>query len=149
MTSLSRRQFLASTAACGAASTLPTLLAPGVASAATPPLLRAEHRTIEVGGRAATVFGLAGPDGKPGLSLDAGRDFSVRLENGLDAPTLIHWHGLLPPYGQDGVPGPSAAAAKARRILRLRLSAEHTRYALDACPHAAGTAVARRAAGRR
>lgn len=104
MTSLSRRQFLAFTAACGAASTLPTLFAPGFASAATPPLLRAERRTIEVGGRAATVFGLAGPDGKPGLSLDAGRDFSVRLENGLDAPTLIHWHGLLPPYGQDGVP---------------------------------------------
>lgn len=104
MTSLSRRQFLACTAACGAASTLPTLLAPGAASAATPTLLRAERRTIEVGGRAAAVFGLAGPDGRPGLSLEAGRDFNVRLENGLDAPTLIHWHGLLPPYGQDGVP---------------------------------------------
>nr|WP_244561688.1 multicopper oxidase family protein [Mesorhizobium australicum] len=67
-------------------------------------MLRAERRIIEVAGRAASVFGLTGPDGTPGLRLEAGRDFSARLENGLDAPTLIHWHGLLPPYGQDGVP---------------------------------------------
>lgn len=35
--------------------------------------------------------------------MTAGR-FHVRVEKRADAPTLIHWHGLLPPYGQEGVP---------------------------------------------
>ena len=104
MNTLSRRQFLASTGACGFASLVPSLIVSSAASAATPTLLRAETRVIDVGGRAATVFGLAQQDGKQGLFLRAGQEFRVRLENKLDAPTLIHWHGLLPPYGQDGVP---------------------------------------------
>jgi FtsP/CotA-like multicopper oxidase with cupredoxin domain len=28
----------------------------------------------------------------------------VRLKNGTDTDTIVHWHGLTPPYGQDGVP---------------------------------------------
>ncbi|SON55381.1 Copper resistance protein A precursor [Hartmannibacter diazotrophicus] len=61
-------------------------------------------RTIEVGGRAATVYSLLGPDGRPGLTLDAGAQFDVALRNGLSERTMIHWHGLTPPFEQDGVP---------------------------------------------
>ena len=46
--------------------------------------------------------GLHQPDGTWGLYTRAGTRFRVRLENLLGKPTLIHWHGLLPPYGQDG-----------------------------------------------
>src|SRR6188474_1706905 len=101
MNMITRRQFLASSAACGLASAAPTLILPSEAWGATPTLLRAESRVIGVGGRAAKVFGLAAEDGKQGLALQAGRDFRVRLQNGLDGPTLIHWHGLIPPFGQD------------------------------------------------
>ncbi|WP_348602913.1 multicopper oxidase family protein [Chelatococcus daeguensis] len=59
---------------------------------------------IEVKGRAATVFGLTQPNGTHGLVAEAGRRFRVRLENRLDEETLIHWHGLTPPWQQDGVP---------------------------------------------
>lgn len=104
MTHLSRRQFLASTAAFGLAGAIPSLIASNAAFAAPPLSLRAESRVIEVGKRAAKVFGLTQQNGKQGLFLQAGQDFRVRLENRLDAPTLIHWHGLIPPYGQDGVP---------------------------------------------
>src|SRR5207248_6628678 len=31
----------------------------------------------------------------------------VRLENRIEEPSLIHWHGLTPPWQQDGVPGVS------------------------------------------
>jgi len=98
--SLSRRGFLAATAASAAAFRLP---APAWAQAA-PLSLTARTRTIEVDGRAATVMGLTGPDGRPGLVLDPGQRFAVRLTNGLDQPTLIHWHGQIPPNAQDGVP---------------------------------------------
>lgn len=103
-TIFTRRQFLASSVACGFAGAVPTMLAPSIALAAAQTLLRAESRIIEVGGRAAKVFGLVREDGKQGLALQAGQDFRVRVENALDAPTLIHWHGLTPPFGQDGVP---------------------------------------------
>ena len=105
MQQISRRQFLASTAAVGVASAVPTLIAfPGTALAAAPTVIRAETRIIDVFGRPATVLGLVQPGGAHGLVTLAGQSFLVRLENALDAPTLIHWHGLTPPFGQDGVP---------------------------------------------
>jgi FtsP/CotA-like multicopper oxidase with cupredoxin domain len=36
-----------------------------------------------------------------------GKRFRVRLENRIEEPSLIHWHGLTPPWQQDGVPGVS------------------------------------------
>jgi FtsP/CotA-like multicopper oxidase with cupredoxin domain len=104
MNMITRRQFLASSAACGFASAVTPLIASAAAQAASPVLLRAESRVIEIGGRAAKVYGLVREGGQQGLALQAGQDFRVRLENALDAPTLIHWHGLTPPFGQDGVP---------------------------------------------
>jgi FtsP/CotA-like multicopper oxidase with cupredoxin domain len=66
-------------------------------------VLRAVSRTIEVMRKPAKIFGLLQANEKPGFVMQTGR-FHVRLTSELDAPTLIHWHGLLPPYGQDGVP---------------------------------------------
>ena len=56
-------------------------------------------------GRAASVYGIRQPDGTFGLKTEAGRPFHVRVENGISEPSLIHWHGLTPPWRQDGVPG--------------------------------------------
>ncbi len=85
-------------------------LAPGLgtraraASQAAPRLLKVTKRTLEVKGRAASVYGLVGGDGKPGLRFLLGEHFSVRLSNETDTETLVHWHGLTPPQAQDGVP---------------------------------------------
>ncbi|WP_026187135.1 multicopper oxidase family protein [Ensifer sp. BR816] len=110
MPHISRRQFLTSCAAAGVAVASPSLLVPARhASAAPATLIRAGTRTIEVNGRAATVYGLMQPNGTHGLIAEAGGPFQVRLENGLDEETLIHWHGLTPPWKQDGVPNISQA----------------------------------------
>ena len=37
----------------------------------------------------------------------SGARFRVRVENKIGEPSLIHWHGLTPPWQQDGVPGVS------------------------------------------
>ncbi len=66
--------------------------------------LSISKRVLEVNGKAATVFGLGTPDGKPGVVLNAGGDFNVNLLNQTKEDTLIHWHGLTPPWGMDGVP---------------------------------------------
>jgi FtsP/CotA-like multicopper oxidase with cupredoxin domain len=73
-------------------------------------VLRTQTRQIEVNGRAATVYGIRQPDGTPGLVTDIGKEFAVRLENRIAAPTLIHWHGLTPLSDQDGVPDLSQPA---------------------------------------
>lgn len=74
------------------------------ARAATAQKLNVVSRTIEVNGKAATVFGLTDAGNKPGLVLDAGSMFDILLENKLAEDTMIHWHGLTPPDEFDGVP---------------------------------------------
>lgn len=102
-----RRQFL-KTLAIGAAAIAPIANYPwsNTARAATSGTtdLSISKRVLEVNGKAATVFQLGTADGKPGLVLNAGGDFDVNLLNQSGEDTLIHWHGLTPPWGMDGVP---------------------------------------------
>ena len=100
---LSRRHFLATSAAAGLG--LATGLSTGTARATAPQQLQVTTRMLEVNGKAAKVFALLGPDGKPGLAFNRGERFRVQLQNSLTDPTLIHWHGLTPPNASDGVPG--------------------------------------------
>lgn len=101
---LSRRDFLgASLAACAVS------FARGETAASSPTLLRIDRLGIEVNGKAASVFGIRQSDGMFGIETEVGAPFRVRVENGLAEPSLIHWHGLTPPWRQDGVPGVSAA----------------------------------------
>jgi len=109
MTTISRRGFLAAGAATLAYAHIPQFAS---AQAAAPIRLTAGRRTLVIGGRAATVFGLIGPDGRPGLTLDPGQRFAVDLINNLDNETIIHWHGQIPPNAQDGVPDAPMAALK-------------------------------------
>jgi FtsP/CotA-like multicopper oxidase with cupredoxin domain len=102
-----RRQFFLSTASAVALGAMPwRRVARAVGSA--PTILHVEKRTIEVIGKPATVFGIRQADGTSGLIAAVGSRFRVQLINQSGEPTLIHWHGLKPPYQQDGVPGISA-----------------------------------------
>jgi FtsP/CotA-like multicopper oxidase with cupredoxin domain len=74
-------------------------------NAAPRTIFRLERRNIEVNGKSASVYGIRQPDGTFGITTDVGKPFRVRLENRIEEPSLIHWHGLTPPWQQDGVPG--------------------------------------------
>lgn len=109
MTSLySRRHMLLAGGATLVAAGLNTPRGRAAAPAST--VLRAETRVLDIQGRAASVLGLRQVNGLTGLTMQAGQDFAVRLENRLSEPTLIHWHGLTPPWRLDGVPGLSQPA---------------------------------------
>lgn len=105
---LNRRQFLLSSASIAAVAAAPRVIGPAFASDTAPVTLRAESRTIEVQGKAAKVFGIRQPNGTAGLFTEVSSPFRVRLENRCGKNTLVHWHGLKPPYQQDGVPDVSA-----------------------------------------
>ncbi len=61
-------------------------------------------RTLDINGKAAPALGLLQPNGTQGMSCVVDELFNVRLNNELDVPTAIHWHGLHPPNNEDGVP---------------------------------------------
>ena len=98
MTGPTRRQVLTTGAAA-------MLGAPALAALAGEVTLTAATRVIEVKGRAATVFGLTQDDGTAGLYSERGKNFRVRVRNALPVDTVIHWHGLTPPWQQDGTAG--------------------------------------------
>jgi FtsP/CotA-like multicopper oxidase with cupredoxin domain len=107
-TLLTRRQILAS---CVAMAGMIPFLPIGRAAAAPDPSanklrLTAGTRTLAVNGKPARAFGLTGPNGKPGIALSPSERFQVDLVNQADTPTIIHWHGQLPPWRQDGFPWP-------------------------------------------
>jgi FtsP/CotA-like multicopper oxidase with cupredoxin domain len=112
---LSRRGLLASASAVGAAGFLaprlgfgqfadprPTPIEPSL-NPCTLPQLVVERRTIEVNGKAASVFGITAPNGSSGLVLDADQRFLFELVNRSGEATIVHWHGQTPPTDQDGV----------------------------------------------
>src|ERR1700716_1775479 len=107
-TLLTRRQILASGVAMAGA--IPFLTKERAADApeprATQLRLIAGTRTLDVEGKPAEVFGLIGPNGKPGITLSPGERFHVDLVNQAATSTIVHWHGQLPPWTQDGFPRP-------------------------------------------
>lgn len=119
---MNRRHFL-KTVALGATA-LSTLSRVRPAGATEPSTrLSITSRTLEVKGKAARVFGLTGPSGKPGLIADAGTMIDLRLANETAEATLIHWHGLTPPWALDGVPDNPAGLIKPAESRDYRLPA--------------------------
>ena len=90
-----RRRFLASAAAVPLAG----WAVPAWAQAAE---LRIATRQIEVLGRAATVYGMTGPDGRSGFHGHAGERFRLAVQNDTDTGIITHWHGqVMAAEGQD------------------------------------------------
>jgi FtsP/CotA-like multicopper oxidase with cupredoxin domain len=83
-------------------------LLPLPAAAAEQKTLQLGTRVIEVNGKPATRYRVSQPSGAWGLTFDEGDTFDVRLVNGLKVTSGLHWHGLNPPWRQDGVPYISA-----------------------------------------
>ncbi|WP_374378527.1 multicopper oxidase family protein [Dongia sp.] len=94
----SRRGFLAAGTALAA-----TSLMPRQGRAASPLQLAITRRSLEVNGRAADMFGIQQPDGTHGLTLAPDARFQLDLTNKAGEEAIIHWHGMTPPYLQDGV----------------------------------------------
>ena len=101
---LSRRAFFLSAIATSAATTLARSQTEPRAnvdtSGAAQTVLRLERRGIEVNGKPASVYRISQPDGTSGIVTRSGARFRVRVENKIGEPSLIHWHGLTPPWQQ-------------------------------------------------
>ena len=102
---MKRRAFLAgSLATLGVAAAAPAL---AQQSAGPPPgfvRLRVAPGELTVDGKMGKAYRIEQEDGRLGWTGRRGARFQVALDNGLAEPVAIHWHGLILPNGQDGVP---------------------------------------------
>ncbi|MDF3868143.1 copper resistance system multicopper oxidase [Pseudomonas denitrificans (nom. rej.)] len=58
----------------------------------------------------------------PELRFKEGEDVELRVTNTLDRDTSLHWHGLILPYTQDGVPGISFPGIKPGETFTYRFT---------------------------
>ncbi|WP_036553291.1 copper resistance system multicopper oxidase [Nisaea denitrificans] len=61
--------------------------------------------TVDTGAFTRSGIGYNGATPGPVLRFREGEDVTIRVTNNLSEPTSIHWHGLILPFEQDGVPG--------------------------------------------
>ncbi len=120
---ISRRNFLAGTAATGAALTASTLL-PAWARSAQPlytggNVLSGTQYDLTIGRTAVAIDGkrgnaitVNGTIPAPLLRWREGDEVTLRVHNRLNEDTSIHWHGILIPFQMDGVPGVSFPGIK-------------------------------------
>ncbi len=107
-TPLSRRSALGAGAALAALTMAPRSWAqPAQAKAGGPKVfdLVLEHRMVDITGRPRPAMTINGQLPAPALRFREGEEVVINVTNRLREDTSIHWHGLLLPSGQDGVPG--------------------------------------------
>ena len=81
------------------------LLAPLQALRAETYDLTVDKVTVDTGEFTRTGIGYNGASPGPVLRFKEGEDVTINVTNNLSVPTSIHWHGLILPFEQDGVPG--------------------------------------------
>ena len=67
--------------------------------------LTIDQTTVDIGGRPRTAMTVNGTVPGPLLRWQEGEDVELRVTNRLKETSSIHWHGILLPSSQDGVPG--------------------------------------------
>ena len=69
-----------------------------------PTVLLIKKYQTEVDGKPTELFRIEQPDGTWGYHGVKGDMFDAIVKNQTDKPTVLHWHGLIVPNDQDGVP---------------------------------------------
>lgn len=67
--------------------------------------LTVDRVTVDTGAFKRAGIGYNGASPGPVLRFEEGEDVTINVTNNLSEPTSVHWHGLILPFQQDGVPG--------------------------------------------
>ena len=71
----------------------------------SPITLHVISQTIHIHQKSKQVYNILQTNGRWGYTGVEGKTFNVIVDNQTQVPTAIHWHGLLVPNRDDGVPG--------------------------------------------
>ena len=81
-----------------------TLWAESTIPKKAPTFLIIKKEPLTVNGKTVMRYRIEQPDGTWGYEGKEGEFFNVIVKNQTDTPTVLHWHGLVLPNNQDGVP---------------------------------------------
>ncbi|RMJ06352.1 Copper resistance protein A precursor [Marinobacter litoralis] len=84
--------------------------------------LTVDRVTIDTGDFIKEGIGYNGKSPGPVLRFKEGENVKINVTNNLDEMTSIHWHGLILPFQQDGVPGISFPGIKAGETFTYEFS---------------------------
>jgi CopA family copper-resistance protein len=82
--------------------------------------------TINVSGSDRAALTINGTVPGPTLRFKEGENLVINVTNTLDEDTSIHWHGLIVPFTEDGVPGISFAGIKPGTTHTYRFPAQQS-----------------------
>jgi len=82
--------------------------------------LTIDRSRVEIDGRGGRAVTVNGTVPAPILRYREGDDLVIHVDNRLDEATSIHWHGILLPNDQDGVPGVTFDGIPARSRFTYR-----------------------------
>ena len=80
------------------------LLNSGTVSGTSPTILIVKKHSVQIDGKSSELFKIEQPDGTWGYHGTKGQFFDAIVKNKTNVPTVVHWHGLILPNDQDGVP---------------------------------------------
>ncbi|SOD99596.1 copper resistance system multicopper oxidase [Caenispirillum bisanense] len=102
----------------------------GQAAAASAPTatfaITIDETTLALSDRTVTGMGMNDSIPGPTLRFTEGQELEVTVTNRLDEDTSIHWHGLILPSSQDGVPGLSFHGIKPGESHTYRFPAQQS-----------------------
>jgi FtsP/CotA-like multicopper oxidase with cupredoxin domain len=102
---LDRRGFISRMAGALAMIILPAgTLRHAIAASEGWTVLRVREGDISVNGKTSKVYSIQQADGASGYVGTKGHRLRIVLQNHTREPLAIHWHGIILPNGQDGVP---------------------------------------------
>jgi L-ascorbate oxidase len=84
------------------------------------------EKTIDVTGKDRPAMAINGTVPGPVLRFKEGEDLTINVTNRLGVDTSIHWHGMILPFRQDGVPGLSFAGIKPGTTHTYRFPAQQS-----------------------
>jgi len=113
------------TRSVAAATAAAALLFPLAATAGTYDLSIGEI-TLDVSGTGRPGLAINGSIPAPTLRFQEGEELVINVTNMLDVDSSIHWHGLILPFTQDGVPGLSFEGIKPGTTHTYRFPAQQS-----------------------
>ena len=88
--------------------------------------LKIHEKTVNFTGKDITALGINDQIPAPTIEATVGDTLEVTVENTLDEDSSIHWHGLLLPNDQDGVPYLTTQPIKAHSVFKYKFKVRHS-----------------------
>ncbi len=88
--------------------------------------LKIHEKNVNFTGKNIIALGINNQIPAPTIEATVGDTLEITVENTLDEDSSIHWHGLLLPNDQDGVPYLTTQPIKAHSIFKYKFKARHS-----------------------